>query len=289
MGRRMDSRFCGNDKLIQLFLNECIAQGKAPAMNVIAKENTAKIPFVADAGVGARARIGLIVLASDQTIEHEFRLLLNLPDVAIFESRIYNDNDIRPDTLRAMEGGIAPATRLILPGERLDVVGFGCTSASMLLGEATIGARIREARPGIAFTTPVTGTFAGLRAFGAQRIAVLTPYADVGNAGIRSYIEQHGFAVAAMGSFKEPDDRIVARISPDSIVAAATQLVEGSGAEALFVSCTSLRLAERVAELEARIGIPATSSNHAMAWHSLRLAGIADVRPEFGKLFTLQA
>jgi maleate isomerase len=256
-------------------------------MNVIARDATREFPFVADDGIGARARIGLVVLASDQTIEHEYRLMLNLPGVAVYESRIYNDSDIRPDTLRAMEGGIAEATRLILPGERLDVVGFGCTSATMLLGEATIGARIHEARPGIAFTTPVTGAFAGLRAFGAHRIAVLTPYSDEVNAGIRSYIEQHGFVVSAMGSFKERDDRIVARISPGSIADAAAQLVAGSGAEALFVSCTSLRLAERVADLEARIGVPATSSNHAMAWHSLRLAGVADARPEFGKLFTL--
>lgn len=37
--------------------------------------------------------------------------------------------------------------------------------------------------------------------------------------------------------------------------------------------------------LEARIGIPVTSSNHAMAWHSLRLAGIDDAMPEAGRLF----
>jgi maleate isomerase len=257
-------------------------------MNVVTRGTAPRhFSFTTDDGIGARARIGLVVLATDQTIEHEYRLLLNLPGVAVYESRIYNDADIRPDTLRAMEGGIAEATRLILPGERLDVVGFGCTSATMLLGEEKIGARIREARPGVAFTTPVTGTFAGLRAFGAQRIAVLTPYSDEVNAGIRSYIEQHGFVVAAMGSFNERDDNRVARISPDSIAEAATQLVAGSGAEALFVSCTSLRLAERVAELEARIGVPATSSNHAMAWHSLRLAGISEALPQFGKLFTL--
>lgn len=256
-------------------------------MNVVVREAPVAFPFTADAGIGARARIGLIVLATDQTIEYEYRLMLDLPGVAVFHSRIMNDNDITPETLRAMEGGIADATRKLLPGERLDVVGFGCTSASMLLGEATVGARIREARPGIAFTTPVTGAFAGLRAFGAHRIAVLTPYSDEVNAGIRAYVEQHGFQVVAMGSFKERDDRMVARISPDSIADAAEQLAKGSGAEALFVSCTSLRIAERVRAMEARIGLPITSSNHAIAWHSLRLAGIADVRPEFGKLFTL--
>jgi maleate isomerase len=31
-----------------------------------------------------------------------------------------------------------------------------------------------------------------------------------------------------------------------------------------------------------------TSSNHAMAWHALRLAGIATCLPELGRLFGLQ-
>jgi maleate isomerase len=247
------------------------------------------VTYTTDGGIGARANIGLIVLASDQTIEHEYRLMLNLPGVAIYQSRIWNDSNITPDTLRAMDGGIAGAARLILPGMPMDVIGFGCTSATMVLGEAAIGARIREARPGIAFTTPVTGAFAAFRALGARRIAVLTPYSDTVNEGIRAYVERAGFAVVAMASFNEPNDRIVARITPAAIAAAAEQLVSGSGAQALFVSCTSLRLVEQVAALETRIGIPATSSNHALAWHSLRLAGIADSRPQFGRLFTLPA
>ena len=259
-------------------------------MNVIsAPAATRRVAFSTDGGVGARACIGLIVLASDQTIEHEYRLMLNLPGVAVYQSRIWNDSTITPETLRAMDGGIAEATRLILPGMPLNVVGFGCTSATMVLGEAQVGARIREARPGIAFTTPVTGAFAAFRALQAQRIAVLTPYAPAVNEGIRAYVEAAGFTVAAMASFNEPDDRIVARISEAAIADAAAELVAGSGAEALFVSCTSLRLVEQVVALESRISIPATSSNHALGWHSLRLAGVADTLPRFGRLFSLPA
>ena len=35
-------------------------------------------------------------------------------------------------------------------------------------------------------------------------------------------------------------------------------------------------------------GVPVTSSNHAMAWHCLRLAGIEDEAPEAGRLFELR-
>ena len=59
------------------------------------------------------------------------------------------------------------------------------------------------------------------------------------------------------------------------------------GVDAIFVSCTSLRVAEAVAGVERRTGVPITSSNHAMAWHCLRLAGIEDVVEGAGRLFGL--
>src|SRR5579872_6302742 len=122
-------------------------------------------PTVTDDGIAARAAIGLLVLATDQTIEHEYRLLCGgLSKVGIYESRLHNDSQITPASLRAMQPLIAPATALILPGLKLDVVGFGCTSATMFLGEEVVGAEIRRARPGIAFTTPITAAFAAFRA-----------------------------------------------------------------------------------------------------------------------------
>ena len=128
-----------------------------------------------------RAAIGLIVLATDQTMEHEFRQAdtparrRRLPGAAV------NDDDITPDTLRAMQPLIAPATELILPGMPLDVVAFGCTSASMTLGEEAVFAEIRSARPELACTTPVTAALAAFRALGARRIGVLTPYSAAVN------------------------------------------------------------------------------------------------------------
>ena len=94
------------------------------------------LPSELDGGVAARAAIGLVVLATDQTMEHEFRLLVRQPGVAFYESRVFNDFDITPETLRAIGARIAPSVELILPSILLDVVAFGCTSATMTLGEA---------------------------------------------------------------------------------------------------------------------------------------------------------
>lgn len=244
-----------------------------------------ELPCTIDGGIASRAAIGLLVLATDQTMEHEFRHLIRIPGVAVYEARLFNDANITPETLRAMRERITPATELILPALHLDVVAFGCTSASMALGEAEVFHQIRRARPKVACTTPITAAFAAFKALGARRIGVLTPYSPPVNAVVRAYLDEHGAEVAAFGTFNKQDDREAARISVDSIAEGIAALVRSTTLDAAFVSCTSLRLAECVAEIEAKIGVPVTSSDHALAWHCLRLAGVNDTVAGAGRLF----
>jgi len=243
------------------------------------------LPSELDGGLASRAAIGLVVLATDQTMEHEYRALIRIPGVAFYEARLFNDNAITPETLRAIGPRIAPAVELILPSIPLDVVAFGCTSATMTLGEEAVFAEIRKARPGVACTTPVTAALAAFRTLGAKGIGLLTPYAPEVNANLVKYFTGRGVEIAAVATFDRRDDRDAARIAVASIEAAAEKMAKSQGVDAVFVSCTSLRVAQSVAKLERNGGVPVTSSNHAMAWHCLRLAGIDDPLPEAGRLF----
>ena len=247
------------------------------------------LPFDTDSGIASRARLGLLVLATDFTIEHECRAILGgLPGVALYQSRILNDNQITPETLRAMEPRIASATDVILPGNPLDVVAYGCTSASMAIGEEKVFDRIRSVRPDAKCTTPITAAFAAFRALKAKRIGVLTPYrADV-NRIVADYIRARGFEVPVFGSFNEQDDGRVSRITPASVKRGVDTILSKAKVDAVFVSCTSVRLAESARTIEAETGVPVTSSNHAMAWHALRLAGVNDSLPQWGRLFEAQ-
>jgi maleate isomerase len=253
--------------------------GAEPA--AVNKQNMA---FELDGGVAHRAAIGLVVLATDNTIEHEFRQMLRIDGVAYFETRIYNSPDITPETLAEMEAGMTAAAALIMPGAPLDVMAYACTSGAMIIGEETVFERLREARPGIPCTTPITAAVAGLKALGARRIALLTPYVDEINQSMRSYIEARDIAVPVMGSYNHGNDLEVARISARSVRDAALELGREPTVDAVFVACTSIRLAEGVEALEAELGKPVTSSNHALAWHCLRLAGYDEPVPGFGRL-----
>jgi len=246
------------------------------------------LPYEIDRGVASRASIGLIVLATDYTIEHEWRqLFAGIDGVALYQSRIYNEDRVTPESLRAMEPRITECARVITPDTPVDVMAYGCTSASTTIGEEKVFARIREARPGIRCTTPITAAFAAFDAFRARRIGVLTPYAADVNRIVGDYIAARGYQVPVFGSFNCDRDTMVARITPQSIEAAVREIIKHAAVDAIFVSCTSVRLMLDCAALEKNLGIPLTSSNHAMGWHALRLAGIDDRLANFGSLYEL--
>lgn len=258
-------------------------------MNAIAQPNRRyeRHPFTLGQGPAHRAAIGLVVLATDHTIEHEWHRMLQLDGVALYETRLFNSPDIRPETLAAMEKDIAPAVALLLPGQRLDVVAFGCTSGAMVIGEQQVFEQIRAVRPGVPCTSPITAAQAAFKALGAQRIGLLTPYVRSVSDWMAGYIAERGHAVTASASYEHGDDNEVARIDAASIRASVLALGRQSDVDAVFVSCTSMRIADQVAALEHEIGKPVLSSNHAMAWHALRLAGVADPLPRWGRLFSV--
>jgi maleate isomerase len=234
------------------------------------------LPHRLDGGLGERARVGLIVLATDQTIEHEWRLIFQgLDGVALHQSRISNDAQITPETLMRMEGKLAESAAVIMPGLPLASLAFGCTSAAMVIGEERVFTRLREARPEARPTTPITAAFAAFRAFEAKRLAVLTPYrADV-NQAVRRYIEARGYEVPVFGSFNEEDDLRAARIDVASIRDAAIELGRDSRVDAVFVACTSLQVAEVAAEIEVLVEQPRDGLACAAArWRRGRSAGL---------------
>ena len=116
---------------------------------------------------------------------------------------------------------------------------------------------------------------------------MLTPYSDEVNQFIRRYIESSGFEVPVFGSFNQENDNTVARISANSMRDAVLEIGKHDNVDGVFVSCTSLRLAHCVSDIEKTLGKPVTSSNHALIWHSLRLAGIDDAIDGYGRLFQL--
>ena len=243
------------------------------------------LPFKTDKGVRGDKRIGLIVLASDYTIDHEFRKIFPIENIDYFLARIQNSPNITPETLFEMGDKISSTLQLILPGDKLDVVGYGCTSATAVLGEKKIFEFIRTVHPQALCTTPITAAFEAFKKFKAKKIAILTPYRDDVNKNLINYFEKAGFDISAFGSFNEERDPIVSCIDKQSIIKGIKDTIKGNDVDMIFISCTSIKFMDYVAEVEKMLGIPVTTSNHAMAWHCMRLSGIRKKISNFGKLY----
>ncbi len=246
----------------------------------------APLAFETDEGYGSRARLGLIVLQSDQTIEAEARIL-DLEGVDFYHSRIPNNTEVTPATLTEMEQHLPVAAGLLPNVLGFDAIGYGCTSAAALIGVDGVTAAIHSVHPGVACTTPISAATAAFEALGVSRIAVLAPYSADVTGSIVEHFAEVGIAVCAVGSFLEPSDLVVARIDEASVLNGVRAVVDPD-CEGVFVSCTSLRVFRSAADFEDRVGIPVVSSNMALFWHLLRLAGVNDELERHGHLFTRQ-
>ena len=243
-----------------------------------------QMPCTLDEGPAARAAIGLVTLCNDVTIEPELRRFLPRDGVAVYATRVPMSNAGDVDALRALEDHITRAAALIAPDFRLDVMALGCTSGSMAVGPEVVAARIRAARPGMACTNPVSAAARALHAFGCKRIALLDPYTDEVNEVVERYVSGQGFEVVVKGSFKQRGDPNIVRVPPEAIFEAGLALAASAPVDGLFISCTALRASPVIGRLEEALGVPVVSSNQALAWDCLRLAGCDAAVPGFGRL-----
>ncbi|HSK39495.1 MAG TPA: Asp/Glu racemase [Arenibaculum sp.] len=243
------------------------------------------IPCRLDEGPGRRARIGLVVLATDQVTEHALSGMVPAAEVAFFTSRVTNRNPTNLMNLRLLADGLGQAVALILPGERLDAVAFACTSGAVAIGAATCAARIGDSRPGTPWTAPMAAALAAFGSLSVRRPALLTPYTDEVNEMLVAHLEGEGMEVAAVTSFLLESDADMARVAPACIFEAAIA-ADRHDADCLFIPCTALRAVETLAPLERRLGKPVFSSHQTLLWDALRKAGASMPIPGFGRLLS---
>lgn len=253
-------------------------------MNLSHRISAGPRPGIAfDRGRHWRAKIGFVLLATEQTIQDDV-MRLRPEGVGVHFARAYIPDSITNDTLAAQADLLADAAALLLPDGSLDVVCYACTSGSLVIGEERVNAELRRGNPGAKPTSLVAGVIKALKALGAKSLAVATPYLDEINAKEARYLEQAGFEVVNIEGLNLERDSDMVRVAPSYILEFA-RTADRPGADALFVSCGALRSLDIVDELEQRVGKPVVVSNQAMIWDTWRMAEIADRIGGHGRLF----
>lgn len=247
--------------------------------------NFERVESEQDDGFGYRAQFGVIVLATDQTVEIDLASMQQ-SGLAWHFARIEMATVTTPSSLTDMHSKLR-TTAALLPREfEFDAIGYACTSASTLIGDDKVAAQIHQEHPGVPCTNPILAGITGLTRLQVARIALLTPYTQDVTQSMAQHFQRHGIAVNRVGSFNEPSELRVPKISTQSIAKAALALGSDPNCDAVFIACTSLRTFSVIRDLEKQLGKPVVSSNQALAWHMLRLAGIDDESLGPGALFS---
>jgi maleate isomerase len=209
------------------------------------------------------ARVGLMVPSSNTVMEPDFqRELAGVATVHTARRRLADP--VTPAGERTMLDRHARPAAGDLGTLQPDLVVFGCTSAGSLLGrdgDARLRAELSDGA-----RAPVLGILdamgQSLRAAGAARVSVYTPYLDALNAVVEAGFAQDGFEVLRITGLGIGDNVGVGRVEPDEIVRGAAGAV-AAGSDALAVACTNFRALEVREELEQRLGVPVVTANSA--------------------------
>ena len=233
---------------------------------------------------GSRLRLGVIVPSGNVIAEPQIHAMLPKGVVA-YMTRLELRGSSEPELLemsRHVEAGAK-----LLSDAQVDAVVFHCTAVSTFspsMGE-DIECRIANAS-GLPAISTSEAILTALRALNAKKIVLLTPYIDSVNAREVAFLEHHGFEVLEEVGLGVDTNAEMAKLPPQIWVDLARKH-QCEDADAYFISCTAVRSAEVIEEIEALVGRPVITSNQAMVWYALRKNTIADHQPGFGSLFSV--
>jgi len=172
----------------------------------------------------------------------------------------------------------------LLADARVDLIAFNCTAVSTYSSDADckIADRITAATKTPAVTT-AQALVAALLRFDCKRVVLVTPYLEPVTRREEAFLAHQGFDVIHSASYGINLNWDMAHEPPETW----TRFVKAHRrpeADAYLLSCTAIRSAEVIDELEAVLQQPVITSNQALVWYCLHSLGIKRDVAGFGRL-----
>ena len=225
-------------------------------------------------------KLGLIVPSWNTVMEYEVQRMAG-GAMSVHAARIPHTADTEENLLWL--GTQAPGAAALLSHAKVDVICYGCAAGGFLKGpveDQALGNKIAEAT-GIPVAVSSSAVADALRALGAARVSLASPYAPWLNERLRQYLTAAGFEVMAMQGL---DTQNHSAVTTERIEALITE-VDRPDAQAIFVSCSNFPTLGIIESLERKLGKPIVASNQASMWKMLRLMGDRRALPGAGRLF----
>jgi len=231
------------------------------------------VPFPDTRGL---ARIGVIVPVSNTNLEPDMMLFAPKGVTSHFSRSGGYDVDAIPDAdqMRLYSDASSDETLDNLRHCHPDVILYGCTSATLAQGPE-YDARFRsdmETKMGVPAMTAASGLVWGLETLGAKTFAFSSPYVAPLNDLAIFFLESFGYRCVGRADAEKPlGNHEVSALTPNDVRTLAVK-ADTAEADVIVLSCTDMRAAEAVLDIERELDKPVLTSNQALlAWALDRL------------------
>lgn len=230
---------------------------------------------------GTHARLGMLLPSGNTLAEPQVQAML--PNGISLHTTRLKLTGTATEQLMRMADEVEAAAEL-LADAAVALIVFHCTAVTTWDAglEEDIKRRIASAT-GLPATSTAAALVAAFAVLQARRVVLVSPYPEAINLREAAYLGTHGVDVVAQVGLGCRDAASMAAVTPDEwrrLVLAQRQ----ENADAYFISCTTVRSAEVISDLEREIGKPVVTSNQAMAWHCTRMLGCETPVHGFGRL-----
>jgi maleate isomerase len=239
--------------------------------------------------LGWRKKIGIVIPSTNTSVQPESDDL-RVPGVTNHVARItirerpLSSEQAFLEHVEAMRGGLRTAIEQVMTcqpdhlimGVALEAFWGGVAQAEALRREL-------ESLAGVGVSMGSDALRAALDAFGAKRIAVLTPHQPRGDEVVRTYLEEAGYEVVRLKGLKCASPMLIAHTGAEEIEASFHEL-DGDDVDALVQVGTNLAGMAVAAQVERSLGKPVLSMNAVTYWRALRVLRIDDKLTGRGRL-----
>lgn len=249
---------------------------------------------------GGLHRIGLIVPSSNTTMETElpelFRRRSALSgELFTWHSARASMARVTPDELERMVAASDVAARS-LADSPVEVIAYACLVAVMCRGPGAaidVEQRLREAvseaphRPAV--VSSAGALVEALRALGARRVGLITPYLRPLAEQVAETVRGEGFDVSELVALEVSDNVAVGRLDPRQLPEIARRLDVGAMDALVLSACVQMPSLPVVQQVEDELGVPVLTAATATARSILLALGLVPVVPDAGAALAVPA
>jgi maleate isomerase len=237
-----------------------------------------------DIDYGSRLRAGVLIPSGNSVAEPEIRAMLPR-EVSMLATRLSLRGSSKAELLHMLDR-LEAASELLADAE-VDCIVFHCTAVSTFAPELAGDIRERiQSASGIRCFTTADAILQALKRLNAKTVSLLTPYIDDVHEREMAFLEANGFAIKGSANLGIDSNSEMARLSPETILDWAARSVDAN-ADACLISCTAIKSAPVIAQLEKTLRLPVLTSNQSMVWHLLRCNGMDSRVETYGRLFAI--